>query len=218
MANTVEIQKRYTELANTDCCISCGGAINYTEIKAGEVCVDLGSGRGTDVIRMAEQTGETGYAYGMDITDEMIEKAKKNAEKLSVNNVSFLKGELESLPIEDKFVDLVISNCTLNHAKDKAKTWSEIHRILKPGGRFVVSDIYATQAVPEEYSTNPAYVAECWGGSITKEEYLNIINNLGFKNFTIIEESKPYSKGKIEVCSFTIAAIKKSDCGCHSNK
>ena len=139
-----EINNRYSELAESDCCLSCGGAINYAEPKAGEVCVDLGSGRGTDVLRMAESVGETGFVYGIDISDGMLEKARLNAEKFGVANVQFVQSELEKLDLPDKVADLVISNCTLNHAGDKQAVWNEIHRILKKGGRFVISDIYAT--------------------------------------------------------------------------
>ena len=97
-----EINTRYSELAESDCCLSCGGAINYAEPKTGEVCVDLGSGRGTDVLRMAESVGETGYVYGIDISDGMLEKARSNAEKFEVKNVSFVRSELEKLELLTK--------------------------------------------------------------------------------------------------------------------
>jgi arsenite methyltransferase len=208
-----EINNRYSELAESECCLSCGGAINYAEPKTGEVCVDLGSGRGTDVLRMAESVGETGFVYGIDISDGMLDKARRNAEKFGVSNVSFVRSELEKLGLPDKVADLVISNCTLNHASDKQGVWNEIHRILKKGGRFVISDIYATTPIAEEYRNDPVAVAECWAGSVTRAEYMVQLEKAGFASVEIIEESAPYAKGNAEVASFTIAG-KKDACGC----
>ncbi len=213
----IEINKRYSQLATTECCLSCGGAINYAEPKTGEVCVDLGSGRGTDVLRMAESVGETGFVYGIDISDGMLEKARLNAEKFKVTNVSFVHSELEKLELTDNVADLVISNCTINHASDKQAVWNEIYRILKKGGRFVVSDIYSTSPVPEEYRNDPEAIAECWAGSVTRDEYLTQLEDAGFSSISIIEESTPYDKGKIKVASWTIAAKKPSDkCACNN--
>ncbi len=210
-----EINSRYSQLAESECCLSCGGAINYAEPKTGEVCVDLGSGRGTDVLRMAESVGETGFVYGIDISDGMLEKARQNAEKFKVTNVSFIRCELEKLELPDKVADLIISNCTLNHAADKQAVWNEIYRILKKGGRFVISDIYSTTQVPDEYRNDPVAVAECWAGSVTRDEYLKQLEMAGFSSVNIIEESAPYDKGKIKVASWTIAAKKPSGkCGC----
>ncbi len=208
-----EINTRYSELAESECCLSCGGAINYAEPKTGEICVDLGSGRGTDVLRMAESVGETGFVYGIDISDGMLEKARRNAEKFGVSNVSFIRCELEKIDLADNMADLVISNCTLNHAADKQAVWNEIYRILKKGGRFVISDIYATTAIADKYRNDPAAVAECWAGSVTRFEYMQHLQKAGFTSVEIIEESAPYAKGNAEVASFTIAG-KKEACGC----
>ncbi len=206
--NTKQIETRYSELAESSCCLSCGGAINHAGPFPGEVCVDLGSGRGTDVLRMAESVGQKGKAIGLDISDGMLEKARRNAEKLGVNNVEFIKCNLEALPLADATANLVISNCTINHALDKQKVWQEIYRILKPGGRFSVSDIYSLDDVPEEYRNDPEAVAECWAGAIRKDLYLYIIKSCGFTEVKVIEESKPYPKGKIEVTSFTLLGKK----------
>jgi ubiquinone/menaquinone biosynthesis C-methylase UbiE len=156
----IEINKRYSDLAKSDCCLSCGGAINYAGAKPGEVCVDLGSGRGTDVLRMAEEVGETGFAYGIDISDGMIEKARSTAEKLGATNVKFLKCPLEKIALDDNSANLVISNCTINHAADKQLVWNEVNRILKVGGRFVVSDIYSLNPVPDEYRNDPVAISD----------------------------------------------------------
>lgn len=206
--NTIEIAGRYSVLANDTCCLSCGGAVQKSEAKANEICIDLGSGRGTDVLRLAEEVGEGGFVYGIDVTEEMIRKATTTAVKMGVGNVKFIQADLEQIPLEDEIAHLIISNCTLNHVGNKPKVWAEIYRLLINGGRFVISDIYSSEPVPEEYANDPEAVAECWAGSITKSEYIAIVKNAGFKEFRILEESKPYPKGKIEVSSFTITARK----------
>ena len=212
---TVEIDKRYTQLAEQECCLSCGGALDLSQPKIGEVCVDLGCGKGTDLIRLREAVGEGGFVYGVDISEGMLAKAGKNIEKFGYTNVVLVRSELESIQLTGKLADLIISNCTINHAQDKRAVWSEIHRILKKGGRFVVSDIYSLEPVPPEYATDPVAVAECWAGAITKEEYMKILTETGFKDISIVEESKPYAKGKVTVVSFTVQA-KRSSCNCGS--
>jgi arsenite methyltransferase len=203
-----EINKRYSDLAETSCCLSCGGAINHSGAKTGEVCVDLGSGRGTDAIRLAGTVGPEGYVYGIDISDGMILKASGTADRLGVKNVKFLQSVLEKIDLKDEIADLIISNCTINHSSDKQAVWNEIFRILKPGGRFVVSDIYSQLPVPDEYRNDPVAVSECWAGSVTRDEYMAQLSNAGFHDVKIIEESAPYEKGKIVVSSWTITANK----------
>ncbi len=213
--NTIEIERRYTGLAEQECCLSCGGAIDLSQPQSGETCVDLGCGKGTDLIRLREAVGDQGSVYGIDISDGMLAKARKNIEKFGYTNVHLVRSELEKLQLESGVANLVISNCTINHASNKRAVWSEIKRVLKKGGRFVVSDIYATEPVPEKYATDPVAVAECWAGAITKEEYMSILSETGFKNVTILEESKPYKKGEVVVVSFTVSA-KTSSCCCGS--
>jgi ubiquinone/menaquinone biosynthesis C-methylase UbiE len=211
-----EINKRYSELAGTTCCLSCGGAFDHSDPKPGEICIDLGSGRGTDVLRLAEITGKEGFVYGIDISDGMIQKAKSTATKLGVTNAEFINCPLEKIALPDGIADLVISNCTINHASDKQSVWNEVFRLLKNGGRFVISDIYASEPIPEEYRTDPAAIAECWAGSVTREEYLDQLRKAGFNVVDILEESSPYEKGKAMVASWTIAGIKQS-CSCCKN-
>jgi arsenite methyltransferase len=203
-----EINKRYSELAGSTCCLSCGGAIDKCEAAPGEICVDLGSGRGTDVIRLAETVGGSGFVYGIDISDGMISKAVSTAANLGVENVKFLKSNLEKIDLADNLADVIISNCTINHAEDKQTVWNEVFRILKKGGRFVVSDIYALEEVPAEFRNDPESVAECWAGSVTREVYLSQLRAAGFESIDILEESTPYEKGRIKVCSWTIAGMK----------
>jgi SAM-dependent methyltransferase len=206
-----EINKRYSELAESTCCLSCGGALNHSGAKPGEVCVDLGSGRGTDVIRLSETVGENGFVYGIDISDGMIRKAANTARQLGVTNVDFIQSPLEKIDLKDNIADLVISNCTINHADDKQTVWNEIFRVLKKGGRFVVSDIYSIDPVPDIFRKDPVAIAECWAGSVTRNEYLEQLTNAGFEKIRIIEESAAYDKGKIKVSSWTVAGEKPLD-------
>jgi arsenite methyltransferase len=203
-----EINKRYSDLADSSCCLSCGGAIKYANVEPGQTCIDLGSGRGTDAIRLAEKTGENGMVYGIDISEGMIRKSRETAKKLGIGNVNFISCCLEKLEIEDNAGDLIISNCTINHSADKQSVWNEVHRVLKPGGRFIVSDIYSLQTVPEQYRNDPVAVAECWAGATTREEYLDHLKNAGFSSVEVIEESAPYEKGQIMVASWTISGMK----------
>ena len=170
--DTSSINVRYSALAEQSCCLSCGGASKFGKPKPGEYCVDLGSGRGTDVLRMAEEAGEGGFAVGVDVSEGMLEKARTNATKLGIANVKFIQSDLETIPLDDNVADLVISNCTINHISDKQKVWNEVYRILKKGGRFVVSDIYATFTIPVEYRNDPVAVSECWAGAVTRDEYI----------------------------------------------
>ncbi len=212
----IEINKRYSELAESDCCLSCGGAINHSEPAEGEVCVDLGSGRGTDVMRLAEKVGPSGFVYGVDISDGMIRKASDTADRLGLKNVRFLQSPLEKIDLDSNLADLVISNCTINHATDKQGVWNEVFRILKKGGRFVVSDIYSTSPVPSEYRNDPVAVSECWAGSVTRTEYLDQLYKAGFKSIAVIEESVPYEKGKVMVASWTVTGLKPTGkCNCN---
>ena len=198
------INERYTNLSETTCCLSCGGAINHAGVQPGEVCLDLGSGRGNDVIRMAEEAGENGFAYGIDLSDGMVKKARTNLDKFGVTNAEIIQSEMESLPLNDNSVNVTISNCTINHSSNKEAVWSEVFRVLKPGGRFVVSDIYATAPIADEYRNDPQAVAECWAGAVTRAEYLTMLEETGFTNIKILEESEPYAKGMAEVASFTV--------------
>jgi arsenite methyltransferase len=213
--DTSAISKRYSDLAEKSCCLSCGQAATMADPKAGETYADFGCGRGTDVLRIAEIVGEKGFVWGVDVASGMIQKAEQTATKLGTSNVRFVLTELHQTGIPSDSVDVVISNCTINHALDKAAVWLEIHRILKPGGRFVVSDIYAITEVPAEYRNNPEMVAECWAGADTKEQYLETLQNTGFSAIEIHEESLPYEKGKINVASFTIIGYKaRKSCKC----
>lgn len=216
MTTTPEIQtavtERYGGLAQSDCCLSCGGAVDLAAPQPGEIGLDLGSGRGLDVLRMAEAVGPEGFVYGVDLTQAMIDRAERHAAKLGIANARFMRCDLAAIDLPGDHVDLVVSNCTINHAADKPAVWREIYRVLKPGGRFVISDIYALSPVPEEYRQDPEAVAECWAGSVTRQDYLADVAAAGFVDLGVLEESAPYEKGRIMVASLSLVGIKPSRC------
>ncbi|WP_244155505.1 arsenite methyltransferase [Desulfatiglans anilini] len=136
--------------------LGCGNPIGMAGLMAGEAVVDLGSGAGFDAFLASRQVGHSGHVIGLDMTAEMVQKAKENAEKLGVRNVDFRLGKIEALPVEDNTVDVVISNCVINLSPDKGKVFSEIHRVLKPGGRIVISDVLRSGEIPDSLRDNPA--------------------------------------------------------------
>jgi SAM-dependent methyltransferase len=136
--------------------LGCGNPISRAELKPGETVLDLGSGAGFDAFLAAQRVGESGKVIGVDMTHEMIEKARINAKNLNLSNVEFRHGEIEKLPIEDRSVDVVISNCVINLSPDKSTVFREIHRTLRPGGRIIISDILRSGEMPEEIRSNPA--------------------------------------------------------------
>jgi ubiquinone/menaquinone biosynthesis C-methylase UbiE len=136
--------------------LGCGNPISKAELKAGETALDLGSGAGFDAFLAAERVGKSGKVIGVDMTLDMVEKARMNAKKLKISNVEFRQGEIEKLPVEDHSVDVVISNCVINLSPDKSAVFGEIFRSLKPGGRIVISDILRSGEMPEEIRSNPA--------------------------------------------------------------
>ncbi len=136
--------------------LGCGNPISKAELKPGEIVLDLGSGAGFDAFLAAQRVGESGKVIGVDMTHEMIEKARVNAEKLNVSNAEFRQGEIEKLPVPDSSVDVVISNCVINLSPDKSAVFKEIHRTLKLGGRIIISDILRSGEMPEEIRSNPA--------------------------------------------------------------
>ncbi len=199
------VQQRYSGLATSTCCgsLSCGDALGLAAPAAGEVLVDLGCGKGRDVLRAAGLVGSAGRAVGVDVTDAMLEAARRSVPP-ALTNARFVKSDLAALDLPDAQADVVISNCTVNHAPDKAAVYREIHRVLKPGGRFVVSDVIAEQALPESVRGDPAAWAACYGGAIPEDEYLAAIRAGGFREVEVLSRSEPYEKGGVLVRSLTV--------------
>lgn len=167
--------------------LSCGNPLATAHIREGEVVVDLGSGGGLDVFLAARQVGPTGKAIGIDMTPAMLELARRNAEKGGFQNVEFLEGQIDAIPLPDQSVDLVISNCVINLAPDKNAVFREIFRVLKPGGRLAVSDIALKQELPPELAQNVAALVGCIAGAITFKEYEEGLGRAGFTNVAILD-------------------------------
>lgn len=173
--------------------LGCGNPLAYGGIKEGDVVLDLGSGAGIDAILAAKKVGEKGKVIGVDMTEEMVKKAKENAEKQGVKNVEFLVGEIEALPLPDNSVDTIITNCVVNLTPDKAKTFGEAYRVLKKGGRIYLSDIVLLEELTKEQRNNKDLISGCVAGALLKDDYLNKIREAGF-NVRILHENKEISK------------------------
>lgn len=185
----------------------CGNPLMYADICEGDVVLDLGSGAGIDVLLAASLVGENGRAIGVDMTPEMIEKARKNAEEAGAKNVEFRFGEIESMPVEDESVDWVISNCVINLAPDKDIVFREAYRVLKPGGRLLVSDLVANH-LPEWLRSTISNWANCISGALPEDQYLDSIRRAGLEEVQVLSKS-PYAKiGKAEVASIKVEALK----------
>ena len=173
-----------------DLALGCGLPTQFAKINKGDTVLDLGSGAGNDCFVARHEAGETGKVIGVDFTEPMIEKARKNTEKLGYNNVEFRFGDIDNLPVSENSVDVVVSNCVLNLVPDKQKVFAEIYRVLKPGGRFSISDIVLMGDLPEAFTTNAEMYAGCVSGAIQKTDYLQQITDAGFVH-TIVQKDKP---------------------------
>ena len=169
--------------------LGCGNPIALASIKKGEIVLDLGSGAGFDCFLAADRVGPEGKVIGVDMTPEMLEKARENAEKDNVNNIEFRLGEIENLPVADGTVDIVISNCVINLSTDKSRVFSEAFRVLKPGGRIMVSDIVLTRELPDAIRKNVSAYVGCISGAVIKGDYLDTVSKAGFTDVKILEET-----------------------------
>jgi SAM-dependent methyltransferase len=172
--------------------LGCGNPTALAQLKAGETVLDLGSGGGIDVLLSARRVGPTGKAYGLDMTDEMLALADENRRKAGVENVEFLKGEIEHIPLPDNSVDVVISNCVINLSADKDQVLREAFRVLKPGGRFAVSDVVTRGEVPAEIRQNMLLWVGCIAGALQDADYVSKLTAAGFDSVEI-EPTRVYS-------------------------
>src|ERR1700761_1513107 len=171
--------------------LGCGNPTALIELKPGEVVLDLGSGGGIDVLLSARRVGSSGKAYGLDMTDEMLALARENQKQAGVTNVEFLKGEIENIPLPDNSVDVVISNCVINLSADKDRVLCEAFRVLKPGGRFAVSDVVVRGSVPEEVRKSMLLWVGCIAGALEENEYGARLARAGFEGISI-EPTREY--------------------------
>jgi arsenite methyltransferase len=192
--------------------VGCGAPLHHTNVKEGETVVDLGSGAGIDVFLSANKVGHSGKVIGIDMTDEMLEKARGNAKDNGYKNVEFRKGDIEKrIPVDDNSVDLVISNCVINLTTDKVDTFKEVYRILREGqGRMVISDLVTDKEVHGN-SVDSEKWCSCIDGALTKENYLESIRKAGFQNPEILEEKlyiQEESDSNRKISSIIVKAVK----------
>ncbi len=222
----------YTELRgynpDADLGLGCGLPTQFAKIKKGDTVIDLGSGAGNDAFIARHETGETGKVIGIDFTPAMINKARINAEKLGFANVEFRQGDIENMPASDNLADVIVSNCVLNLVPGKDAVIKEIHRVLKPGGHFSISDIVLIGDLPDALRQDAEMYAGCVSGDIQKETYLSLIQQNGFTNITLQKEkpinipddilmkymtekeSEGFKNGKTGIFSVTVYAEKPS--------
>jgi arsenite methyltransferase len=219
---------------DADLGLGCGLPTEFAKIKKGDTVIDLGSGAGNDVFIARKLAGEKGKVIGIDFTEQMIARARTNAEKLGFNNVEFRQGDIEDMPVTSNKADVIVSNCVLNLVPNKHKVFSEIYRVLKPGGHFSISDIVLEGELPAKWKEVAELYAGCVSGAIQRKEYLGIIGEAGFKNITVqkdksiivpddilsnylsAEEIAEYKTGNTRIASITVYAEKpaKDDRNC----
>lgn len=165
--------------------LGCGNPVALAELHQGETVLDLGSGGGIDVLLSAKRVGPTGFAYGLDMTDEMLELANRNRREAGAENVEFLKGHIEAIPLPEAAVDVVISNCVINLSTDKPRVIAETFRVLRPGGRFAVSDMVVQGTFPDDVRTDAEAWAGCIAGALEEDEYRRILTDAGFEDVDV---------------------------------
>jgi arsenite methyltransferase len=175
---------------DADLGLGCGLPTEFAKIKAGDTVIDLGSGAGNDAFIARKIVGENGKVLGIDFTEAMIAKARTNAEKLSFNNVEFRLGDIDDMPVNSNYADVIVSNCVLNLVPNKHKVISEIFRVLKPGAHFSISDIVLEGNLPAKWKEVAELYAGCVSGAIQKQVYLEMITEAGFKNVTLQKEKE----------------------------
>lgn len=211
---------------DADLGLGCGLPTEFAKIKKGDTVIDLGSGAGNDAFIASHETGEAGKVIGIDFTPAMIERARKNAEVRGFNNVEFREGDIDEIPVTSNKADVIVSNCVLNLVPNKHKVFSEIYRVLKPGGHFSISDIVLEGELSEKWKQVAELYAGCVSGAIQKKEYLGIIEEAGFTNITLQKEKdillpddilsnylnsdeiKEYKENNINIQSITVYAEK----------
>lgn len=177
--------------------LGCANPITFANLKEGETALDLGSGGGIDVFIASKYVGKLGKVYGLDMTDEMLALANKNKEKMGIENVEFIKGYIEDIPMKDEAIDVILSNCVINLCEDKEKALGEAYRVLKQGGRLAIADVVMLKDVPEDIKQNVEMWVGCIAGALPVNEYIEILKNVGFKKIEI-EPVNIYTKEILE--------------------
>ncbi|MDF2673461.1 MAG: arsenite S-adenosylmethyltransferase [Clostridiales bacterium] len=177
--------------------LGCANPITFAELKEGEIALDLGSGGGIDVFIASKYVGKSGKVFGLDMTDEMLVLANKNKVKMGINNVEFIKGYIEDIPMKDEAIDVILSNCVINLCEDKEKALKEVYRVLKTGGRLAIADVVILKDVPQDIKQNMEMWVGCIAGALPTQEYIQILKKVGFKDVEILPVNV-YTKEIIE--------------------
>lgn len=222
-------------VADADLGLGCGLPTQFAGIKPGDTVVDLGSGAGNDVFIARRETGDTGRVIGVDMAEDMLQRANANLAKLGYTNVEFRLGDIEDIPLANDTADVVVSNCVMNLVPDKQKAYTETYRILKPGGHFSISDIVLVGDLPENLRQAAELYVGCVSGAISKEAYLDVIRKAGFTGLTIQKERKidltdelldeylseeqkdQFITSGVGIYSLTVSAMKPTGSCCGSN-
>jgi arsenite methyltransferase len=181
-------EQRAAVPAGADLGLGCGNPLAHAALNPGETVLDLGAGAGVDCFLAARETGPSGHVIGVDMTPSMIERARGNAAKAGVTNVEFRLGEIEHLPVSDATVDCIISNCVVNLSPDKPRVFREAHRVLKPGGRMLLSDLVLTRPLPPGLQQDVALYVGCVAGAAMRDDYLEMVRRAGFTDVAVVEE------------------------------
>jgi arsenite methyltransferase len=191
-------------VADADLGLSCGVPVEHAGLKPGQTVLDLGSGAGLDAFVARNEVGTNGHVIGVDMTAEMVAKARENSQQSGFENVEFRLGEIEHLPVRSKTVDVVISNCVLNLVPDKQRAFAEIFRVLKPGGHFCISDIVSSQVLPDWIKDIAEAYAGCVSGAIPKQDYLKLIQETGFEHIKVASERRIQVPAELVTQSLTV--------------
>ena len=197
IAGTITMNDLYSDVdaevrESADLGLGCGTPAAFADLEEGMTVLDLGSGAGIDVFVAAKKVGGSGRVIGVDMTEEMIKRAEANKSKLKAANTEFRLGEIENLPVASASVDRIISNCVINLVPDKRRAFAEMYRVMKPGGKFTVSDIVSVGQIPEEVRKDLTEWAGCVSGALDREEYLGIARAAGFRDVNVVSD-KPYT-------------------------
>lgn len=203
-----KINNKYRKLTCDS--LSCGNNMDFAQLRPGETVLDLGCGSGRDSVVAAGLVGPKGRVIGLDLTPEMVHKARERALTEKVTNVEFVHGNIENLPFQQETIDVIISNCVINHSPDKLKVYQEIFRVLKLGGRFVISDAVSKEPLPGEVKNDPQAWADCYGGAVTEKEYIAIISVSGFNQIDILQK-REYLKNGFDFASLTLLGLKNKE-------
>lgn len=201
--------------------LGCGNPVAIASLKEGDVVLDLGSGAGFDAFLAARKVGKTGRVIGVDMTEEMLDRANHNAKKGGYDNVEFRHGEIEKLPVQSDSVDVIISNCVINLSPDKKSVFEEAFRVLKPGGRLMVSDLVHVKELPEAIKESIEAYVGCLAGAIKKDKYLEFIKKAGFEDVKVMSQSyypvdamfKDFKSAENAIASIKVAATKPAERG-----